>query len=78
MDKVIYGVNFILMFLIARYEYYSGNDKTIIVSAVGFLVLLCLNLLFGLVAQLDKRPIYRYFYYSALGLIIGVIFLMSI
>jgi hypothetical protein len=66
------------MFLIARYEYYSGSDKTIIISATAFVVLFGLNLLFGLVAQLDKKPFYRYFYYSALGLVIGVICLMSI
>jgi hypothetical protein len=30
MEKLIYGVNFILLFLIARFEYNSDSDKTIV------------------------------------------------
>ena len=76
MEKVIYGVNAILLFLIARYEYNSDSDKTIIISSIAFVILLGLNLLFGLFAQLDKKPIYRHYYLSALGLFVSVIALL--
>jgi hypothetical protein len=78
MDKFVYVVNLILLFLIARYEYNSDSDKTIIISSLSFAVLLVLNLLFGLFAQLDKKPIYRHFYYSAVGLFVSAIVLLSI
>jgi len=78
MGKIIYAVNFVLLFLIVRYEYNSDSDKTIIISSLAFAALLGLNLIFGFSAQLDKRPFYRHFYYSALGLFVGVMFLLSI
>lgn len=52
-----YGINAILLFLIARYEYNSDSDKTIIISSIAFGVLLILNLLLGVFAQLDKNAI---------------------
>lgn len=78
MEKVIYGVNFILLFLIARFEYTSDSDKTIIISSLGFLILLILNLLFGFFSQMDKKQIYKHYYYSALGLVVGIAILLSI
>ena len=78
MEKVVYGFNTILMFLIARYEYNSDSDKTIIISSLSYLVLLIFNLLFGFFAQMDKKPIYRHYYYSALGLIVSALILLSI
>jgi hypothetical protein len=77
MEKVIYGVNFLALFLIARYEYNSDNDKTIIISSLAFATLLGLNLLFGFFAQLDKKAIYRHYYYAAFGLLITVVILLS-
>ena len=77
MDKLVYIVNAILLILIARYEYNSDSDKTIIISSLALAVLLVFNLMFGLFAQLDKKPIYQHFYYSALGLFVGAILLLS-
>lgn len=78
MEKLIYGVNAVLLFLIARYEYTSDSDKTIIISSLAFIVLLVLNLIFGVSAQFDKKPVYRHYYYSALGLFVNVLILLSI
>ena len=78
MEKLVYGVNAILLFLIARFEYNSTSDKTIIISGLAFAVLVGLNLLFGLFAQFDKKPIYRHYYYSALGLVICTLLLLYI
>lgn len=78
MEKLIYGVNGIFLLLIARYEYNSDSDKSIIISSLAFFVLLTVNLLFGFFAQLDKKAIHKHFYYSGLGLIIGVLILISI
>jgi hypothetical protein len=78
MEKLIYGINGVLLFLIARYEYNSDSDKTIIISSLAFVILLVLNLLFGFFAQLEKNILYKHFYYSALGLFISVLILLSI
>lgn len=78
MEKAIYGANAVLLFLIARHEYNSDSDKTFIISLTGFLILLILNLLLGLSAQFDKKPIYKHYYYSALGLLIGAVTLFSL
>jgi hypothetical protein len=78
MEKVIYGVNFILMILIARFEYTSDSDKTIIISSLAFLMLLIFNLMFGLFAQMDRKPIYKHYYYSGLGLFLSALILLSI
>jgi hypothetical protein len=78
MEKLIYGVNAFLFFLIVRYEYNSGSDKSIIISSLVFVVLLVINLLFGFFAQLDKKSIYRDFYYSALGLFVSALVLLTI
>jgi hypothetical protein len=78
MEKVIYGVNFIFLFLIARFEYSSASDKTIVIALLGFLILVILNLVMGFLAQLDKKPIYKHYYYSALGLIVSMAILFSI
>jgi hypothetical protein len=78
MDKLIYFVNAILLVLIARYEYTSDSDKTIIISSLVFAILLVLNLMFGLFAQLDKKPMYRHFYYSALALFVSAMIMLSV
>jgi hypothetical protein len=78
MEKIIYGVNFILLFLIERFEYNSDSDKTAVIASFGFLILLVLNLILGFLSQLDKKPIYKHYYYSALGLVVGVAILLSI
>lgn len=70
MYKLLYAINLILLFLIARYEYNSGSDKTIILSSLAFAVLVVLNLMLGFFAQIDNKPIFRHYYYSALGLVI--------
>jgi len=78
MEKLIYGVNAILLFFIARYEYNSDSDKSIIISSIAFVALLGVNLLFGLFAHFDKKPIYRHYYYSAVGLFLSVVILLYI
>ena len=78
MEKVIYGLNFTLLVLIARFEYKSVSDKTIIISSLAFLALLVLNLILGFSSQLGKNPIYKHYYYSAMGLVVGVSVLLSI
>ena len=78
MKILIYGINTILLFSIARYEYNSNSDKTIIISSIAFGILLTLNLLFGLFEKKKKKAIARHFYYSALGLFIGALTLLYI
>jgi hypothetical protein len=78
MEKVIYGVNFALLFLIARFEYNSDSDKTAVIASLGFLILVILNLIMGFLSQLDEKPIYKHYYYSALGLIVSIAILFSI
>ena len=78
MAKFIYSVNALLLFLIALYEYNSRSDKTIIISSFAFVILLGMNLLLGLFAQMDNKPVYRHYYYSALGLFVGVVILLWI
>ncbi|HYI76888.1 MAG TPA: hypothetical protein VEW65_04660 [Chryseolinea sp.] len=78
MEKLIYGVNAILLFFIARYEYNSDSDKSIIISSIAFVALLGVNLLFGLFAHFDNKPIYRHYYYSAVGLFLSVVILLYI
>src|SRR5690606_21054425 len=76
MEKIIYGVNFTLMFLLARFEYNSDSDKTIIISSLGLLILVILNLLLGFFSQMDKKKIYKHYYYSALGLVVSSMILL--
>lgn len=78
MEKLIYGINAILLFLVVRYEYNSDSDKSIIISSLVFIILLAMNLLFGFFAQLDKKAIHKHFYYAALGLFISVLILLTI
>jgi hypothetical protein len=78
MEKLIYGVNAISLVLLARYEYNSDSDKSIIISSIAFVILLGINLLFGVFAQFDKKSIYRHYYYSALGLFLSVVGLLYI
>jgi magnesium-transporting ATPase (P-type) len=78
MEKLIYGLNAILLLLIALYEYNSDSDKSIILSSIAFVILFGINLLLGLSAQFDKKPIYRHYYYSALGLFVSVVGLLYI
>ena len=71
MEKVIYILNLVLLFFIARFEDNSDSDKTIIITSFFYLGLIALNLLFGFVAQLDKKKIHRHYYYAALMLLIS-------
>ena len=77
MEKAIYGVNSIVLFLIVRFEYNSDSDKTIIISSQDSMLLI-VNLLFGFFSQLDKKRIYKHYYYSALGLVVSIAILLSI
>ena len=70
MEILIYLANAILLYFIVQYEYNSASDKTIIISPFAFVMLLGLNLFFGLITKLDRKPVYRHFYYSALGLVV--------
>jgi hypothetical protein len=78
MEKLIYGVNFLILFFIVRYEYNSDNDKSIIISSLSFLILVIFNLMFAFFAQMDKKPIYKHYYYSALALVISIVILLAI
>ena len=78
MEKVIYGVNLLFLFLIARFEYNSDSDKTIIISSLAFVILLILNLILGFMSQLDNKSVYKHYYYSALGLVISTMILFFI
>jgi hypothetical protein len=78
MEKVVYGVNLILMFLIGRYQLNSDNDKTAVISSIGVIVLLVMNLIFGFLAQIDRKPIYQHYYYSALGIFVCALILLTI
>jgi hypothetical protein len=64
--------------LIIWFEYDSDSDKTIAISSLGFALLVGLNLLFGVFAQIHKDPIWRHYYYSALGLVVGMAALLYI
>lgn len=77
MKKAIYLLNSVILFLIIWFESNSGSDKTVIISSLVFVVLLALNLLLGVVAQIHGNPIYRHYYYSALGLVVGVVTVLS-
>lgn len=77
MYPLIYSVNIVLLLLIVRYEYDSGNDKTIIISSLSFLILIVLNLLLGFFAQMGKKRISRHYYFSVLGLLISAFVLLS-
>lgn len=78
MEKVIYLLNAVLLFFIARFEYNSNSDKTIIISSIALMVLVGINVILGLFAQFDKNPIYKHFYFSALWLVIGAMILVWI
>jgi hypothetical protein len=62
----------------ARFEYNSDSDKTIIYIIIRILNTLILNLFPRLFSQLDKKPIYKHYYYSALGLAVGAAVLLSL
>lgn len=77
MWKIIYGVNSIVLLLIARFEYDSDSDKAVVISSFAFVVLLILNLIFGFLSQLDRKPFYKHYYYIAFG-IVAIAILSSI
>ncbi len=78
MEKIIYGVNLVLLLLLARFEYNSDSDKSIFISSLGLIILVIMNLLLGFFSQMDKKSIYKHYYYSALYLIIGAMVLLTI
>jgi hypothetical protein len=69
---VVYLINLGFLFLIIWFESNSDSDKTIAISSLVFVILVGLNLLFGVFAQIHENPIWRHYYYSALGLVIGM------
>lgn len=78
MEKIIYGVNLVLLLLLILFQYHSVSDKTIIISSLGVGTPIVLNLLLGFFAQMDKNKIYKHYYYSVLIHIIGAMILLSI
>jgi hypothetical protein len=66
------------MFLIARFEYNSDSDKTIILSSLALVVLIIFNLLLGLFGHLDKKPFFKHYYCSALLLVITAVVLLCV
>ena len=77
MKAIVYLVNSVFLLFIILFEVNSDSDKTIAISSLGFVVLVALNLLFGVFAQIHKNPIWRHYYYSALGLVLGLAVAMS-
>jgi hypothetical protein len=80
---VVYLINFVFLFLIIWFESHSDSDKTIAISSLGFVMLVGVNLLLGVFAQIQENAIWRHYYYSALGLVVGMaailfIFLLDI
>jgi hypothetical protein len=78
---LIYGINFLLALLLARFEYASGNDKTIVIVALVYVILIVFNFVLGFMAQLDpsgqnKERTHTHFYASGVGLIVLAFLLM--
>lgn len=76
MGKVIYIINLLLVFLIVRYEYVSVSDKTIIITFFLYTGLVVVNFVIGVLAKLDKKKVYQYYFRSAfLMLILAILYL---
>lgn len=78
MNLVIYLVNFVMLILIIRFEYSSGNDKSVIISSLAVLVIVILNLITGLIKQLDKKTEFKHYYISALGVVLTFMILLFV
>jgi hypothetical protein len=73
MRKAIYIINLLLVFLIVRYEYISVSDKTIIITSFLYTGLVVMNFVIGFLAKLDKNGVYKYYYRSALIMLLIVV-----
>ncbi|HEY0656442.1 MAG TPA: hypothetical protein VGD65_25085 [Chryseosolibacter sp.] len=69
MKPIVYLVNLVLVLLIARFEYNSGNDKSVIISSLAVTAIVVLNLIVGLLSQMDRKP-FSHYYISAIGVIV--------
>lgn|GEM_PF-4823851 len=73
MGKLIYVVNLILAVLIISNETGSSSDKTIIITSFLYAGLILINLILGVLAKMDEKPVFRYYFRSAL-LLLAVVF----
>lgn len=81
MEKIVYAVNFILVFFIVRYEYNSVSDKTIIIASLLYARLAAANFVIGFLSKLANERIYKHYYRSALlmlALIIAYLFVLVV
>lgn len=69
MSIIIYIVNLFLAALIFYYESNSNSDKTFVISASLYLLLIGFNFLMAFVFYLDKKSFYEHFFYCAVLLI---------
>ena len=67
---IIYGVNLALGLTLLIYEHESDSDKSIIISAGGYCLLIVLNLIFAVTAGFDKSNHSGYYLRSIVGLIL--------
>lgn len=73
MKIVIYAVNTVLATCIL-FLGWSANDKVVIVAYSLYVVLFALNIMFGLFAQMDSKPVYKYYYLSGGAIaLVGII-----
>lgn len=81
MEKIVYAVNFVLVFFIVRYEYNSVSDKTIIITSLLYAGLVAANFVIGFLSKLAKERIYKHYYRSVLlmlALIIAYLFVLVV
>jgi hypothetical protein len=73
MKATIYLVDIILAAGILYFGW-SANDKLVIVAYSLYVVLFALNVMFGLLAQMDDKPVYKHYYVASVVLaLVGII-----
>jgi hypothetical protein len=78
MKLFIYFFNVLILSLITGTEYASFKDKSIILSSLAVAVLCVINLVIGIIAQLDKKPIFKHCYFLAFGIPFAFLVLLSV
>ncbi len=73
MGKVIYAVNLALAVSLIRFESNSDSDKTILLTAIFYILLVVVNFLLGLLFHRNKRKYHQHFYYSSILLTVGIV-----
>ena len=74
MKAWIYFLNTLIIVSIGYFQTNAANDKTIIITSLVIAILFVLNFTCGVIAQLDNRPVFKHFYFSAvLSVLLGLI-----